>query len=150
MSNRRYVIAHGKRIEVETLDDLDPPAHPKGGLVRFRSSAPQSTSKKNELLEPYATIPLRLCTDLVLSDAQWKAFIHLLYHSILNTHMKVLVTAKTTGCTNKRVRHKMLRRLETAGLAKIEWKSRGMAPLATMTKAVELKKRSRHAANGRA
>jgi len=91
--------------------------------------------------EPFARIPLRLCAHLVLSDAQWKAFMYLLYSLVLNKRRPLPATAETTGCTSKRIRHEMLKRLEAAGLAEVEWKGHGKAPLVTPTKTVELKKR---------
>ena len=55
--------------------------------------------------------------------------VHLAYQMHLSGGKPVKASAARTGCKDKQTRHRALRSLEKLGLAEIEWRGRGAAPL---------------------
>jgi len=76
--------------------------------------------------EPFGMIGLSLAEEL---GGTFNVIVHLAYQMTMSGGKPVPATAKRTGCSDKRTRHRALQLLEDLGRAEIEWRGQGAAPL---------------------
>jgi hypothetical protein len=106
----------------DRLDEYDVDVPPAAADTAPRKKSPKPKRKPFGMLTLEAAKKLGNRGDIC-------TIIHLAHHMALGKDKPVAATALKTGCNDQRARLRALRIMESLGLAEIEWRGNGLAPL---------------------
>jgi hypothetical protein len=109
----------------DIFDDLDALKAPRPEVERAPIGMVVQRARGRRA-KPFGMIPLGMAERI---GGITNVVVHLAYQMALSGGKPVPVTAARSGCKSYKVRMRALRLLEDLGIAKIEWRGNGRAPL---------------------
>jgi hypothetical protein len=110
----------------DIFDDLDALKAPRPEVERAPIGMVADKSTRVLRSEPFGMISLKMAERI---GGVTNVVVHLAYQMALSGGKPVPATAARTGCKHYKVRTHALRLLEDLGVAEIEWRGHGRAPL---------------------